>query len=60
MGLAFGLAAWLFIIQYVDYEYSYDKFHTNYEDIYRVRYKVYRGEELDIDCAAAVPGLVHL
>ncbi len=55
LGLALGLAACLFIVQYVSYEYSYDKFHSNYEDIYRVRYMVYRGGELDIDCAAAVP-----
>ncbi|MEM7296631.1 MAG: ABC transporter permease [Bacteroidota bacterium] len=55
LGLALGMAACLFILQYVDYEYSYDKFHSKHEDIYRVRYMVYRGEELDIDCAAAVP-----
>lgn len=55
MGLALGLAACLFILQYVDYEYSYDKFHSNHENLYRVRYKVFRGEELNIDCAAAVP-----
>ncbi len=55
MGLALGVAAFIFILQYVTYENSYDKFHSNHEDIYRVRYKVYRGEELNIDCAAAVP-----
>lgn len=55
MGLALGLAACLFIVQYVDYEYSYDKFHSNHENIYRVKYMVYRSGNLDIDCAAAVP-----
>lgn len=55
MGLALGLAACLFFVQYVDYEYSYDKFHSNHENIYRVKYMVYRSGELDIDCAAAVP-----
>ena len=55
MGLSLGLAACLFIVQYVDYEYSYDKFHANHENIYRVKYMVYRGGGLDIDCAAAVP-----
>ncbi len=54
-GLALGIAACLFISQYVSYEYSYDKFHSNHEDIYRVKYMVYRGGKLDIDCAAAVP-----
>lgn len=55
LGLALGLAACLFIIQYVDYEYSYDKFHSKHEDLYRVKYMVYRGGDLNIDCAAAVP-----
>ncbi|MEO9869783.1 ABC transporter permease [Ekhidna sp.] len=54
-GLALGIAACLFIAQYVSYEYSYDKFHSNHENLYRVKYMVYRGGELDIDCAAAVP-----
>ncbi|MEO9483017.1 MAG: ABC transporter permease [Ekhidna sp.] len=54
-GLALGIAACLFIAQYVSFEYSYDKFHTNAENLYRVKYMVYRGGELDIDCAAAVP-----
>ena len=54
-GLALGIAACLFIAQYVDYEYSYDKFHSNHENLYRVKYMVYRSGELDIDCAAAVP-----
>ena len=55
LGLALGLAACLFIYQYVDYEYSYDKFHSKHQDIYRVTYQIYRSGDLDIDCAAAVP-----
>lgn len=55
LGLALGISAFIFILQYVSYENSYDKFHENHEDLYRIRYKVYRGEELNIDCAAAVP-----
>ncbi|MEQ9403366.1 MAG: ABC transporter permease [Cyclobacteriaceae bacterium] len=55
MGLAVGISAFIFILQYVSYENSYDKFHSNHEDLYRVRYKVYHGEDLNIDCAAAVP-----
>ena len=55
LGLAFGIAACFFILQYVDYEYSYDKFHSRHGDIYRVKYMVYRSGKLDIDCAAAVP-----
>ena len=55
LGLAFGIAACLFIVQYVQYEYSYDKFHSKHEDIYRVRYQIFRGEDIQVDCAAAVP-----
>ena len=55
LGLALGIAACIFIVQYVSYERSYDTFHENFDDLYRIRYKVYRGNELNIDCAAAVP-----
>lgn len=55
LGLALGISAFIFILQYVSYENSYDKFHSNHEDLYRIRYKVYQGEDLSIDCAAAVP-----
>ena len=55
LGLALGIAACLFIAQYVAFEYSYDKFHSNHENLYRVKYMVYRSGDLDIDCAAAVP-----
>ena len=55
MGLALGIAACLFILQYVSYERSYDKFHANHEDLYRVCYQVYRNGTLEVDCAAAVP-----
>ncbi|MEM6630219.1 MAG: ABC transporter permease, partial [Bacteroidota bacterium] len=55
LGLALGIAACIFILQYVSYERSYDTFHAHYEDLYRIQYKVYRGNELNIDCAAAVP-----
>lgn len=54
-GLALGIAACLFILQYVSYERSYDKFHANFDNLYRVRYQVLREGELKIDCAAAVP-----
>lgn len=55
LGLALGIAAFLFILQYVWYERSYDKFHSNHEDLYRVRYQIFRGGNLEVDCAAAVP-----
>jgi putative ABC transport system permease protein len=55
MGLALGIAACLFILQYVAYERSYDRFHVNHEDLYRIQYKIYRDGALHIHCAAAVP-----
>lgn len=36
-GLAVGLASFLFIALYVINELSYDRFHKNYENIYRVK-----------------------
>ena len=35
-GLSIGLAACLLIFQFVSFELSYDKFHKNYERIYRI------------------------
>ncbi|MFC1554705.1 ABC transporter permease [candidate division KSB1 bacterium] len=35
-GLAFGLCCCLFILNYIQFEFSYDKFNENYENIYRV------------------------
>ena len=35
-GLSIGLACVLVIVSYVNLELSYDKFHINYRDIYRV------------------------
>ena len=57
LGLAFGLAACLFIFQYVSYERSYDTFHKNYKDLYRVQYEVYRAAnpEPETRSAASVP-----
>jgi len=36
-GLAIGFASFLFITFYVIHELSYDRFHKNYENIYRVK-----------------------
>ena len=37
-GLALGIAICLLILQYVKFEYSYDTFHKNHEDIVRLSY----------------------
>ena len=36
-GLAIGLTSFLFITLYVIHEFSYDRFHKNYENIYRLK-----------------------
>jgi putative ABC transport system permease protein len=61
LGLSIGLAASLLILQYVDDELSYDKFHENKENIYRVEYDYYRDGERVFQSATAFnsvgPGL---
>lgn len=37
-GLALGMAAFMFIIQYVAYENGYDTFHVNHKNLYRITY----------------------
>ncbi len=54
-GLAIGLASAILILQYVTYERSYDTFHSNAEDIYRIQYNNYQNGQLTFECAAAVP-----
>lgn len=39
LGLAIGMTVCLFILYYVNFEKSYDKFHPNSERIYRLRYE---------------------
>lgn len=41
MGLAIGMAACLLIIQYINFELSYDNFHKNGANIYRIKYQNY-------------------
>src|SRR5689334_9901682 len=42
LGLAVGITAFFLIIQYVSFELSYDKFHANSGDIYRVALERYK------------------
>ena len=55
LGLSIGLAASLLIMQYVKDEFSYDDFHANKENIYRVQYDRYRDNELVLQCATTFP-----
>ena len=46
-GLAIGLACFILIMRYVQYELSYDTFHENSDQIYRIGYRssdVYKGK----------------
>ena len=51
------MAGCLLILQYVSYETSYDKFHQNHENIYRIQYNQYKNGENLFRCAAAVPAV---
>ncbi|MDX2443604.1 MAG: ABC transporter permease [Bacteroidales bacterium] len=57
ISLSVGIAACLLLFQYVFYENSFDKFHENSENIYRIRYDGYRNGNLMFACAAAVPAV---
>jgi len=46
LGLAIGISAAVFILQYAFFELSYDKFHKSHDDIYRVMNNRYEGEKL--------------
>jgi len=46
MGLAIGMAACLLIVQYITFELSYDNFHQNGADIYRVKRQNFSGGNL--------------
>ncbi|HVW95282.1 MAG TPA: ABC transporter permease [Mucilaginibacter sp.] len=41
IGLATGMAACLLIVQYISFELSFDNFHSNGRNIYRIKYQNY-------------------
>ncbi len=41
LGLAIGMAACLFIVQYISFELSYDNFHQSGANIYRIKHQNY-------------------
>ena len=57
IGLAIGMACCMIIFQYVTFERSYDKFHPNHDNLYRVQYNYYKNGETIFECAAAVPAV---
>jgi len=47
VGLAFGIAASLLLLQYISFELSYDDFLTNTDNIYRIRHDTYKNGALE-------------
>ena len=60
VGLAIGLTAFLLILQYVSFELSYDQFHENKNQIYRVGYSQYENGGLKNTSAKNYVGLRSL
>jgi len=54
-GLAIGMAAFLFILYYVNFEKSYDNFHENSDRIYRLRYERTDGKGDAVRFASCCP-----
>ena len=55
-GLAIGMAAFLLIVHYVQFERSYENFHENSEIISRVTLDIYKGSEFVVsDCEMYAP-----
>jgi len=57
LGLSVGMAAFMLLLQFVVYENSFDEFHQNSDNIYRIRYDGYRNGQRMFACAAAVPAV---
>ncbi|ASZ13427.1 ABC transporter permease [Chitinophaga pendula] len=56
LGLALATAAFLFLIDFVQFEYSYEDFHPKAKDIYRVTMDRYKdGEYVVTDCETNFP-----
>lgn len=56
IGLAIGLASFLLMYEYIKFEKSYDAFHPDSDNIYRVSYvQVQNGIDTDKDAMAAYP-----
>lgn len=56
-GLAIGMAACFFLLQYVSFELSYDDFHRHAEDTYRLTQDIYKNKALEAQSARIAPGV---
>jgi putative ABC transport system permease protein len=59
-GLAVGITAFLLIVQYVHFELSYDQFHANSDNIYRVGLERYKKGEPQTSSSKNFAGLKDL
>lgn len=57
MGLITGITAFILIVCWIQSELSYDSFHQDKENIYRVDFKLYEEDKLEQYSAAAVPAV---
>jgi putative ABC transport system permease protein len=62
-GLAIGIASSLLLLSYVSYQFSYDDFHANRKDLYRVGLDLYKNNKLEMQSAEnyspVAPALTH-
>ena len=56
MGLSIGIAASLLLLRYVAHERSYDTFHTNAKNIYRLQHDTYKAGVLENQSAITYHG----
>src|SRR5690606_8431082 len=54
-GLALGIAACIFILKYVSYEWSYDQFHKHKDNTYRVNLNIYKNGKKETQSARVSP-----
>jgi putative ABC transport system permease protein len=57
LGLTVGMTVSLLILTYARYELSYDKFHPNSSDIYRVTVDIYDGGAIQVQDAQCYPAV---
>lgn len=57
LGLVAGITSFILIVCWIQSELSYDSFHQDKENIYRVDFKLYEEDKLEQYSAAAVPAI---
>lgn len=57
LGLAVGMAACLLILQYVTFERSYDSFHPDADNVYRIELDSYQNGKLAFRSATSYPAI---